>query len=493
MRLNTLVDKSVKVLASQYFLYGIIVLFIAQAGWVALSFRYPMIYDEYFHFGLIEYFSHQISPWIFNQPERLDLYSSLAREPYLLYHYLLSFPYRFLDLFTDNFAVQVISLRFINIILYATGLYVFWLVFRELKVKPVFRNVALLFFSLLPVSVHVAAHVNYDNAIILLTAVFMLICAKSIKSPRLLWQHYALLTLVGMSGSLMKPSFIPIFASGFIFVTVYVIRAYGKAGIVELASSYKKTAAWSRVLIIVPLVLVGVLFIERFGINVIQHHTLDPKCEASLSEERCSSNPINAREDILKESTGSRVPIQQPEYVALWANETIRTLLITGSNTSGIGGTKYGAPLPLPYMVVFWGAVAALMLTSLALYENRKQISNVAIVLIVAAYLVALLYINYSTYMRYYTPIGIQGRYILPILPVLIVFALTGVNYLFGKYRTLKLAALLSVFILYLNGAGVVTHVVRSTDAWYWDNTIVRSANKQVREVISPVVKEKWY
>ncbi|HZJ34641.1 MAG TPA: hypothetical protein VFD55_01335, partial [Candidatus Angelobacter sp.] len=157
-----IVDKTIQIIGSKYFFWGVIALFVFQAAWIAFSFRYSMIYDEYYHFGLIEYFSHQWLPWINDQPVSLDLYGALGRNPYLLYHYLMSFPFRLVTLFTNDFVTQVISMRLINIVLFASGLVVFARLFKAMKVQPVFRNIALLFFVLLPATPFVAATVNYD-------------------------------------------------------------------------------------------------------------------------------------------------------------------------------------------------------------------------------------------------------------------------------------------------------------------------------------------
>jgi len=492
LKLKKIANKAAKIIGSRYFFWFIIALFIFQAVWIALSFRYSMIYDEYYHFGLIEYFSHQWLPWISNQPVSLDQYGALARSPYLLYHYLMSFPFRVVSLFTNDFYTQVVAMRFVNIGLFACSLVIFMRLFRAMKIQPVFRNIALLFFVLLPATPFVAATVNYDNATLPLTALFVFIGLKIIKSEKTQWHNYALLILIGMAGSLMKISFLPIFAAGFAYVFIRLLIKQKTKIVHDLVQSFSRSRIWLKVAILIPFVVVGFIFMERFAVNIVKYHSLSPSCESLMSKNRCRSNYIELRSyDLKKSRTGN--PVQFPQYASTWVYSMEFGLVVTGANTNGKVGTKMGAPLPIIYTVVFIGAIVSVVAIAYG-FEKLKNISGFWLIAsVIALYFSALFYTNTSLYYEYYQLLAIQGRYLLPILPFIFIFALLGINYAMRSNTLLKAIFFTVVFALYLNGAGVITHIMRSDCSWYWDNQTVCKVNNEARNLLTPFIKEYWY
>src|SRR6185312_5810861 len=97
------------IVSSPRFFWAIVLLLAFQASWIALSARYPMAFDEDFHFGVIRIYAHHLSPFLSGQPPGADAYGAVAHDPSYLYHYLMSFPYRLISLFTDNQTAQVIA------------------------------------------------------------------------------------------------------------------------------------------------------------------------------------------------------------------------------------------------------------------------------------------------------------------------------------------------------------------------------------------------
>lgn len=491
-KINRVTGKIIKILSSNYFFWFIIFLFVFQALWIALSFRYSMIYDEYYYFGLIEYFSHQWLPWINNQPTSLDLYGALDRNPYLLFHYLLSFPFRVVALFTDNLAAQVISMRILNIGLFAAGLVAFNRLFKEMKIRAIFRNITLLFFVLLPVTPFVAATVNYDNAIFLLTALFMIVGLRIIQSDVVRWQNYALILIIGMAGSLTKVVFLPIFAAGFVFIAINQILKYKKKIINNTKKSFTSSGKLMKIAIIVPLIVVGFLFAERFAVNIIQYRSLSPSCETQIGDNRCGTNSINARGDALVKSKAGKIPMQQPEYAAKWVSDMLFYAMWSGNMTSS-NEIKFTHPLPVVYNVVFWLSIVSVA----AFFYSLNRIRNLPgfwfLSSITAIYIAALFYENISAYYRYYQAVAIQGRYLLPLLPVIMLFGLIGINYIIKQQRVIKITVLVFVFLLFLNGAGLTTHLIRSDESWNWDSQTIRQINNNSRKVLAPFISEWWY
>jgi len=165
--------------------------------------------------------------------------------------------------------------------------------------------------------------------------------------------------------------------------------------------------------------------------------------------------------------------------------------MYTGANTES--GTRDAPPLPVAYLVVFVGFIVSFAALFYGL-ERLRLIPGFWLVISVSTlYVIALLYVDLMAYTDYYKMVGVQGRYILPLLPCIMVFSLLGLNYAMRGIRVLKLPIFTIIFVLYLNGAGVITHIMRSNCSWYWDNQTICQVNNEARSIMTPFVKEWWY
>ncbi len=134
----------VGVLGSRRFFYVVLAFFGLSGLWVALSAVFPMAFDEEFHLGIIRVYSGHWLPFLGGQPDGADAYGAVAADPSYLYHYVMSFPYRIIALFTDNEMVQVILLRFINVGLFGLGLVLFRKVLLRAGTSPALTHGAIL-------------------------------------------------------------------------------------------------------------------------------------------------------------------------------------------------------------------------------------------------------------------------------------------------------------------------------------------------------------
>src|ERR1700760_1243745 len=125
-----LYDKIKTLLSKRVFLYFILSLFVLEAGYIAIRSNFPLAFDEGYHLGIIQLYAHQWSPFFSHLPQSTGQFGPLATDPSYLYHYLMSFPYRLVLLFTNNTFFVVLAMRFINIGLFAGGLVLFRKVLR---------------------------------------------------------------------------------------------------------------------------------------------------------------------------------------------------------------------------------------------------------------------------------------------------------------------------------------------------------------------------
>ena len=179
---HRLQTRALAALSSPRFFYLIIGLLAFQALWIALSAQFPQAFDEDFHFGLIQLHAQQWLPFFAHQPAGAEVHGAVVRDPSYLYHYLLSFPYRLLSVWTPSLAVQVIALRLINIGMFIGGLFVYRALLTRLGLSRRLIHTILLFFVLTPAMPLLAANINYDNLVFLLTAALLLYVVRFIQA-----------------------------------------------------------------------------------------------------------------------------------------------------------------------------------------------------------------------------------------------------------------------------------------------------------------------
>ena len=178
MKQNAYRRRIVAFLGSREFFWGVVVLLVLQALWIACSGRYPMAFDEDFHLGIIRLYAHHLSPFWSGQPAGADAYGAIARDPSYLYQWLISFPYRLITVFTNDQTIQVLILRFVNIGLFAWGLSVYRRLLLKTGASAAIVHSCLLVLVLIPVVPLLAAQINYDNLWIPLVGLTLLLTVK---------------------------------------------------------------------------------------------------------------------------------------------------------------------------------------------------------------------------------------------------------------------------------------------------------------------------
>ncbi len=486
-----------RVLSSNKFFYVIIGLLIIQAAWFALTAQYPMAFDENYHFGLIQIYSHQWLPFINNAPANSAIYGEITRYDSYLYHYLMSFPYRIIASFIHQQSAQIIIMRFLNIGLFAGGMILFRQLFNRLKISKTMINFSLLMLVLIPAVPFLAATINYDNLIFVLVpliASLALDCRDGIVlSGKIPVTRFILLITVGILGSLVKYPFLPIFGATIIYLAVIFIRTSSKATLIKAtANSFKSLRHWLQVTLIIAMIISGGLFIERYGVNLFQYHSLEPECSKIQATSYCVQYGPWARNNRITTNIIDNDPDYDPQmflFVPYWFGGMIYRLYFAINY-------DYSNDLPLPIPITIAAIIGFIGLIILVVF--RKIIISIdrrllLFVTILALYIGAIFYINLTEYLRYRTMLAVNGRYLVIVLPFL--FILMGLAYrqLFKRLVKKRLESFVNIFavviiLLLLQGGGMFTYLIRGESGWYWQDKSVIDFNLNLKNIISPLI-----
>lgn len=491
---TSLTRRLTAMLGSVAFFRVIVALLALQAGWIALSGRYPMAFDEDFHLGIIRLYAHHPWPFWSGQPANADMFGAVARDPSYLYQYLMSFPYRLTSLFTHDQTIQVLVLRFIDIGLFAGALVLYRRLMLKVGASKALAHACLLVFVLIPIVPLLAAQINYDNLLLPMVAIALLLTVRFetalAKHKRLEAKTVAQLLVTCLLASLVKYAFLPIFVAilGFVVVRLWQYRRSVAGGWRHsLVASWRGLGKWPRLGLAVSLVLVSGLFVERYGVNLARYHTPVPDCSQVLAIKQCSAYGPWIRDYNYKIANfeGSRSPLT---FTADWSYGMWLRLFFAVDGP----GTDFQTRGPL--LVPGLGAIGLAMVGGLAVLAaapkllKRYQAPVLWLFVAVSAIYTFILWLDeYRDFLGTGQAVAINGRYLLPVLlPVLLVAAVAVAEFAKGK-QAVKLGVASAVVLCFAWGGGALTYILRSNDAWYWPSPVVRTANHAAQRTLGPV------
>jgi hypothetical protein len=270
-------------------------------------------------------------------------------------------------------------------------------------------------------------------------------------------------------------------------------RGHSKQLRKALAKSHDAMGNRAKLGLLALLLVSGVLFVQRYGLNVAAYHTPVPDCEAVLGVDECMSYAPWARNYYYEQSKGSaddNVLVFTAEWVQGMHYRTF--FMITGSG----GDYANSQPMPLP-------SAAALILTvtgTIALLCYWRQVfagrSILVFLLLVAVFYSVVLWVtNYQDYVETGQPVAINGRYLLVILfPLAAVYG-WALAVALRQWRGLRTGLAVVAILCFLQGGGVFSFILRSDASWYWPSPVVVHANNALRQLLLPVIVEgdKYY
>lgn len=488
--------KLFKFLSSDLFFKLIIVWFIVETLWAAFSLVYPMAFDENYHLGIIQVYASQWSPIIGHQPAGTSYLGELTYLPSFLYHYLMSFPYRLIHLFTSDQTTTVIILRLLDIAMFTGGLVVFKRLLQKLGVSKLITNLSTLMMTFAPSVVLLAAEINYDNMLFLATPIFLIFTLNIVNSLRknqaINFKDLAWLIIVGTLASLVKYPFLPIFAAAVVIILVLWLKHKQRRHTWDsIWQSFTKLSTILKTTLIVLLVVSVGFFAYRYGTNLVELHDIDPSCDKVLSTNDCSDYGPWIRDYTLRESNlanGTVIHANSPLFEAAWIWGMIHRLYFSINYTYDNDG-------PIPIQLILVSLIALFgVIFSVAFWRKIWQRAPMlwVMLLIVLTYIVSLQYVNYSSYAKLGAFMAINGRYLIPLLPIIFATVAMGFSEFFNRVarkHSLRTKAIFTIIVLFLSlfGAGMFSYIIYADSSWYWPNSPLLGFNHWLQTIITPL------
>ena len=458
------VAASIGFIGSRLFLALTITLFSLESAWLAIVSRFPMAFDEGYHYNLIKFFSYHLNPVITHQTAYSYRFGAIIQDPSFLYHYLMSFPYRLIDLFSHSPQVQVIFLRLISVALAVASLVIFKKILRLIKLSPALSNLVVLAFALTPLSVVLSAQISYDNLFILMVALCVyqaLLFLKSLELKKPDTRRLILVVCLGMFTSLVKYAFLPILLAISLVLAFKLImyrRRNGDNLAQQLSKNFKSIGKASKITLVTAALAGALLFTRSYGVNLVRYHTPVPSCDQVLNIDSCRHN------------YSWKANYEKQQYVSSH-RVSINANLLQYSGNWSLWASYYlfGAVVPLQgvYEVssFFYSAMLILFIVaagSSVVYFRRIMRSHdgIGLLLAISALYMATLWIDsYIGYSKTGVPAFVDGRYWLPVIIFLYAWLALGIKYLIGSQRfsdIIKLSLAIFIIVLFITVGGCV-------------------------------------
>lgn len=484
-----------RAVASPWFFVGVLGFLIIHALWIALTSLYPMAFDEEFHIGIIRVYSEYWLPFGVVQTTAMDSLSAVPADPSYLFHYLSSFPYRVLLALTGSETATIIVLRIMNIGLFVAALVMYRKVLLAARLSPALTHSVLAVFVLIPVVPLLAGQVNYDNLLLLVVAAALL-AAIQIQTAIRTEQRIPLrptiaLVLLILAGAGIKYAFLPIaLGIGIWLVFVLLRTAQPVALLAQLGRDFWRMTPTKKLLIIGAILPALVFGGHRYIMNIATYGDPIPKCDTVLNEERCMAYGPWRRDFKNAQNTEGMAVKNIVLYTAQdWSWGMWHRLYFTLAGPTNGYQTKKQLPIPSRTIIVI-SALGALLL----LYYVRPLMHAYPafglFVVVTAIYTLVLLVQQYGYYADTARPVAINGRYLILLLPAMGAM-LAAAYHLFFVRR--KLTQFEPVFfgvlvLLFLQGGGALTYLVKSEPTWYWQQQTVQDVNQSLQDITKPFI-----
>jgi hypothetical protein len=292
----------------------------------------------------------------------------------------------------------------------------------------------------------------------------------------------------------VKYAFLPLALGLFLWIIWLMVIAYRthKQTVSSQIAAFRSqwlTAAPRRKYAWIGLLALSLFFASHYLTNTLSYGSPIPSCERVFSETECQAyGPWNRNKIYEANKSESFVPLSYAEYMATeWLpGMTQRLTFAVAGKTNG-----FETRLPMPALVYAYVIFSAIGLACLLIQIVRRRAPPLTAftALLIFIYVGTLSLQLYGDYIDTAEPVAINGRYLIPLLPLLgVVFiqAIRGVLASVSSFR-LALATIGLGGLLVISGAGVGTYVVQAESHWFWPG-IGQDSHKVLKTIIEPIL-----
>ena len=463
------------IIASRGFFYATLIFFGLSAIWVATASLFPMAFDENVHMGIIAIYANQLFP-ILTASTEMAQYGGVVGDPSYLFHYLMSFPYRFeRDVLQLSETASVIGLRFMNIGLFVTGLAIFWRSLSMLGLSQFTRNIIIALVCLIPISPLIAGQVNYDNLLMVEVALSFFFALRILttfkKQHRIPVIDSSLLLFVLLTATATKYAFLPIAVAIVATLVGTIIFSKKRSSIIRNFFKESLTLKKSTKIFLVLLILLGAILNARYPSNIINHQNVSPTCDKFFTVQECRDFGPYGRNYKLKNSID---PDFEPKNIIMyviddWVPGLTYRLFFSVAGPTNNYDTKN--PVFIPQAIFGIGISVGVLLF---LWRSSKKVwRNSTIWLLLSTtgiYCMSLVLKLYLSYVNNGVTVALNGRYLIPIAPIIGAIAFIGLRNLVNHKKIIGLGIFTTVILIALifEGGGIGTYIVRGQPEWFW-------------------------
>lgn len=480
-------------LASNLFFTIVWVMSIVQASWLAIVSRYPMAFDEAYHYNLVKLHANQLNPLFLSQPPGPAPYGALVRDPSWLHHYILSWPFRILDLLGANEYAKIVTLRLCNVLFFAVGIYLFRKLLLRTRASRAAIHAAILFYVLLPTVPLLAGQINYDNLQFPLIALGLLLAcgaAESIRRKKIDALKLTACLGVLLTGTLNKFTYLPYLAAVVTYLGYLLVKVYGKK-LPLLVRQFK--VSWAKQQLLVRRAVLGllattsVLFVWFYGVNTVVYHNPVIQCHQVIEPSRCEGFEPWLRNYTLAQE--AQKPSHNPlKFTVDWIGGMFYRTTFTINGATGPKRYNNSVPNGMAGTAILLTVAGVVLLLR---YGKRIVSGDSALQLILfcsVVYLVALWGRNYNDFLHLGQMVAINGRYLQPVLIPFTVLVIATYQWAFRLMPAVKLVILAVSLLGFLSGGGIIAFIHYSDADWYFEGKPwMISINQTLRKLVAPL------
>lgn len=421
----------------------ILAIFLFYSNYLAMNLKTGIIPDEPYRYEVSQYFSHTLGVPK-DVPIAVVYGDNLSRNPFLGY-WIFGRVLNFVTWVTPESTdfQQLVWLRLVNSLFAVGTLIVTYLMSKELIKNRWMQLLPVFFLANTLMFVFLAGGVNYDNPTNLLCALGIYYLVRILGGKDFLKNTCGWLVSL-MVASLIKYAILPLILFTTIIWLVYVIN---HKGILKTL----KPERWQQYLLlaICAVFMIGNLWL--YGGNLLQFHSLIPKCTDTYSKEICQESVYIVRfaELGLPERLTLMGAFRQgyPEPIRylfeVWIPEMLARIF-------GIMGHKTYFPIVISYF-----QIAFYWLILLGVRNIRKPgYRSINLVLLILAYAAVLFVMNYQDELAYgFKQVAFQGRYFFPVISL--AFVMVGKLLENVKNKYVRLATIIGLVLLFLYGSPI--------------------------------------